>query len=81
MGPGAPGRSTRRPALPPASRAGPAPPRRSARAARRTARASCPGPACKYSHTEPMPPPFYLRLVVPRRAQVGARAPMATQPH
>eukprot|EP00964_Phaeocystis_antarctica_P070997 scaffold43254_cov60-Phaeocystis_antarctica.AAC.3 len=37
--------STQRPALPPASRAGPAPRRRSERAARRTARASCRGPA------------------------------------
>lgn len=44
MGLGAPDRSTPRPAHPPASRVGPDPPRRSARAALRTSRASCPGP-------------------------------------
>jgi len=42
--PSAPVRSTPRPTHPPASRVGPVLPRRSARAALRTSRASCPGP-------------------------------------
>ena len=46
MGPSAPARSTPRPTRPPASRVGPVLPRRSARAALRTSRASCPGPVC-----------------------------------